>query len=281
MNKLACAIGALAAAVAWTCPVFAENMTIKQTAKPLEYTYPGVSLDILGLKLGMTLGQVEKTIAGYSKNKPTLTSANMSMTYKTVTVASQNFTSKLVVQKDGQNSITVYFGSPATGNRVVHIDRVMYFPDTKTAPTIKVLNAALDKKYGPPTKTELSPTKLYRLWDFGRHKLRASCPKSDDAFCEAVSYGYGAWGDQRYDPHENSYYSPAHLYRKSYAFGNYVNVAANISAAGDDSSRVRKVLLSLSDQADEAITYDQALKQLQAAAIAAYNKETPGAAPKL
>lgn len=281
MIRRTCAIGAIAAALLWTGPAFASNVTVEQTAKPFEYAYPGVSLDIRGLKLGMSVQQVEKTIAGYSKNKPAIYTTNMWMQYKTVTVTSQNFLWKLVVQKDGWNSITVYFGSPATGNEVVHIDRVMYFPDPKTAPTIEMLNAALDKKYGPVTKTPISPTKSYRLWDFGPHKLRTSCPNEDNDYCEAVSYGYGVWGEQFYDPHENSRQSPAYLCRKSYAFGNYANVAANIEAAGDDPSRVQKVMLSLSDQADEAITYDQALKQLQAAAIAAYKKETPGAAPKL
>lgn len=282
MNGWTCAIGALAIAMTWSAAATAADVTVKQTVKPLQYAYPGVSLDILGLKLGMTPDQVEKVLAAYSHDKPTITMAKMGVTYKDVTETSQSFISEIAVAKNSNDKIAVYFGSPATGNEAVSINRTITFPDEKTAPTAGVLIKALEKKYGTPTKTPALPILTFMQWDFGQHSLRASCQKASDDYCDAVGGPYNPWGySLNYDPKYDDYYSPGHLNRKSYAYGNYVYIEASLGNNTSASDRLGQIQLSLSDQADEAITFNAALKQLQAAAVAAYDKEKPGAAPKL
>ncbi len=280
-------LGALAATMAWVAPALANNnstmtVTIKQTAKPFVYQYPGVSLDILGLKLGMSVQQAEKVLAAYSKNKPVISKKSLSLSYKTASVSSQYFIWKIAVDNGQGGGITLFFGSPATGNNLLHIDLKMVFPDAKKAPTLKATDAALYKKYGPATKTPASPTDTYIQWVFGQHNLKKSCPKADDSHCDAVNFyndpGAYAFFGYANDPTGDPTLST--LYRKSNALGNYVDVEAQIQSASEDASRVANVYLSLNDQAEAAITSDLALKQLQTAARAVYAKETPGAAPK-
>lgn len=285
MNRWTCAIGALAIAMTWSATATAGDVTIKQTVKPLQYAYPGVSLDILGLKLGMTPDQVEKALAAYSHNKPTITMAKVQVSYKDVTETSQSFISEIAVAKvkDSNDNIAVYFGSPATGNEAISINRNIDFPNEKTAPTAGVMIKALEKKYGGTiTKAPELPVLTFMQWDFDRHNIRTSCPKSSDDYCEADGGPYDPWGyNLNYDPKYDDYYSPARVFRKSYAFGNYVYIEANLGNNTSASDRLGQISLSLSDQADEAITFNAALKQLQTAAVAAYDKEKPGAAPKL
>ena len=275
-------LGALAATMAWAAPALADNnstMTIKQTAKPFVYQYPGVSLDIVGLKLGMSVQQAEKVLAAYSKNKPGISKKSLSMSYRTAKVSSQYFIWRIAVDNGQGGGITLFFGSPATGNKLLHIDRKMVFPEATKAPTLKATDAALYKKYGPATKTPASPTATYIQWVFGQHNLKKSCPKADDSNCEAVNF-FNDPGQFAFFGYANDPTADPTLYRKSYAFGNYVDVEAQIHSAGADASRVGSIYLSLNDQAEAAITTDLTLKQLQTAARAAYAKETPGAVPK-
>ncbi len=277
-------LGALAATMAWAGPALAGNnstmtVTIKQTAKPFVYQYPGVSLDILGLKLGMSVQQAEKVLAAYSKNKPMIFKKSLLLSYKTVRVSSQNFIWKIAVDNGQGGGITLFFGSPATGNKLLHIDLTMDFPDATKAPTLKATDAALYKKYGPATKTPVAPTDTYIQWLFGQHNLKKSCPYVDDIPCGAVNFGNDP-GEYAFFGYDNDPTAAATYYGKSYALGNYVDVEAEIHPAGEDASRVGGIYLSLNDQAQSAITTNLAQKQLQTAALAAYAKQTPGAAPK-
>ncbi|HYW76795.1 MAG TPA: hypothetical protein VFA48_09240 [Gammaproteobacteria bacterium] len=277
-------LGALAATMAWAAPALANNnstmtVTIKQTAKPFVYQYPGVSLDILGLKLGMSVQQAEKVLAAYSKNKPMIFKKSLLLSYKTVRVSSQNFIWKIAVDNGQSGGITLFFGSPATGNKLLHIDLTMGFPDATKGPTLKATDAALYKKYGPATKTPVSPTDTYIQWVFGQHNLKKSCPYVDDIPCDAVNFGNDP-GQYAFFGYDNDPTADPALYRNSYAYGNYVDVEAAVHPAGEDASRVGSIYLSLNDQAQQAITSDLSQKQLQTAARAAYAKQTPGAAPK-
>lgn len=265
------------------CNLKTATCELQKTADPIPAAYPGVSLDSLGIKLGMSVDAVKKALGRYSHSKPTAEFASMSVAYKTITLSSQIFVSSLTAEDGKGGSMAIYFGGPATGNIAVEIDRIIVFPDVKSAPTMDEIYAALDKKYGPVTKTPLSPTKYFRLWVFGKKHLLPSCPKASDDFCDAVTGPYNPFGSERYDPSLNDYYSSAHLVRRSfYLRGNYVAIEANLASSGQDSSRIYKIDLQLSNQANEAISFNEALKQLQAAVVVAYKKEMhPEAAPKL
>jgi hypothetical protein len=64
--------------------------------------------------------------------------------------------------------------------------------------------------------------------------------------------------------------------------GDYVTLQADLEISNQDPSRMSKLTMFLSDEADKAISCNAISKQIHAAAVAAYKKEsTPGAAPKL
>ncbi len=258
--------GVIAIALIWTSSAFAEQMTIKKTANPIAVAYPGVSIDILGVKPGMSVDAVKKVLIANYHSQPTSTSALTSMTYRTVNVSSQTYVTSLKVQDKHGGSMTVYFGGPATGNTVVEVDRVLVFPDVKKAPTVAAVRAALDKKYGPESWTTAHGA--YIKWAFGKSGHTRSC--SNGWICEAG-------GSFNPDPLDCA------RYKREMSSGDYVTVQADLSTSGQDSSRLYNLTMYLSDEADKAISCNAISKQIHAAAIAAYKKEsaTPGTVPKL
>lgn len=254
---------------------FADQMTIKQTAQPKAFSYPGVSLDVYGLKLGMSEGALKKTISSFSNYKldPQVKTTFLQVKYKTVSMASQTFSLSMTAKDKNGGSITVFFGTPATGSKAVGIDRTLVFPNVKDAPTMKQIYAALSRKYGPVTKTELSSTKDLRLWVFQKSGLLASCP-TEDAYCNFAGQGY--------TPSITFYMGPLFHHKQSYSDGNQVLIVANLASASEDSSRISKLVMIMSNESDKYISESSAWKQINAAAVAAYKKgQVKVATPKL
>lgn len=277
MNRWTCALGALAIATAWSSTACASPMTLKQAVKPIHYAYPGVSLDIIGLKLGMTPQQAEKVLTTYTKASPNIDTGTVEGDYKDVSVTSQKFMSDISVNKSDYDRISISFGGPVFGDRLVSIKRDITFPNPQTAPTLKAVIAALNKKYGATTKTSISPTPSTMLWIFGKNKLKASCSQSDDQYCNANSQMFDVTGVYTYSSGQENP-NPEQQSRES---GNYVYIEADITAQSSDPSRISELTVFLTDQRGEADTFDATMKQMYAAAVAAYNKNKPEAPPKL
>lgn len=280
MNRWTCALGALAIAMTWSATACAGSMTLKQTVKPIHYAYPGVSLDVVGLELGMTPQQAVKALASYTKANPNITNGTVGAQYKDVSVTSQKFKSEISVDNGDHDEIYIYFGGPVFGNRSLSIKREISFPNPKTAPTLKAVIAALKKKYGAVTKTSISPTPSTMLWVFGQHELKASCSQSADQYCNAISQMFDVAGVYTYSPGQKNggVDNPG---QKSRSSGNYVYIEADISAQSSDPSRISDLTVSLTDQRGEADTFDATMQQMYAAAVAAYGKNKPEAPPKL
>ena len=249
-------------------PLLKINSDSGIPANPIEPSYPGVSLDVLGVKPGMSLDAARKVLIANYHSKPTSQSGQLSLTYKSVNMTSQPFVTSLTVSDKQGGSMTVYFGTSATGNKVVEVDRVLVFPDPKSAPTVAAVRAALDKKYGPETKTELDEYEDWLFWSFGKTGHASSCSKKRQ--CDFANGAPQCSG------------STYAIYNKEMSSGDYVYIQVGLSKSGQDTSRSSKLTIFLSDQADKYISCNAASKQIHAAAVAAYKKEsTPGAVPKL
>lgn len=164
-----------------TCTAGAANAaavtcTLVQTAQPITRTYPGVDASILGIRTGMTVSQVEAIAAQRGLGKPQETKTSLSVNYQGNTAQSQIFISKVAYQNATSGDLTIYFGSPTTGNTVYKIDQSLGFPDISSAPFMDVAASALIKKYGPTSYENYGSY----TWQFGKTSLEkctsGQCP---------------------------------------------------------------------------------------------------------
>ncbi len=260
------AFGVIAIALIWTSSAFADQMTITQTAKPIEFAYPGVSLDILGIKPGMSVDAAQKAANSFYKSDstPFVPTDTWPYSYKSVTVFSQKYLSGGGEStRLNQDSLNIHFGSPATGNVVLGVGRVVYFHQ-KTAPKVKEIVAALVKKYGPATSND---GKGDLVWYFGKGGFLKAF--SGDGSC--ASPGDTLDTSERFTlRHDQGLLSQ----------GIYVCIGAEVVSQLLDNSRAETLNITINSPAERVLDETQAVKQLRAAAVAAYKKETP-TVPKL
>lgn len=261
------------------CP---DTMTLKKSVAPVPANYPGVSLDILGIKPGMSLQAVEHIMASKYKSKPSATSGKADFVYKSIDMNSQPFVTDLS-GGNNEDSIDVSLGTPATGNTVVGVSRVLQFSENpKTEPTLKAVYAALDKKYGPetPPSRYWTGNGIEITWVFGEHGMRKSCTRSS-CYCPSSTFTAPNW-QTLLAPNEPSQDQG----KDAYSEGTYACVVADISTTSGDpthlNDRVSQLNVNVDDPADKVLTIKEAGKQLRAAALAAYQKEAkPEKVPNL
>lgn len=188
-----------------------RNIPLAQTAEPLTRAYPGVDASVSGIRMGMTVSQVEAIAA-----KQGLGTESKQM--KGVSVPLDNFIalSGRELQVDSKpyvdwvefnkphNVVQVYFSSPATGNRseAVSVDTV-YPSDPKANPsTANGLVTSLLHKYGPPSNEwhqKYADMETYLWWDFDSHSLLKTCGKGPVACFPAGHFDFRSiWA---YDVH--------------------------------------------------------------------------------
>lgn len=238
---------------------------LKKTAPPINAVYPGVSLDILGIKPGMSLKAAKSIMASYYKAEPSsYPLVSLKLPYKNVIfVNSLPYTSELYYNnKNSTDTIAVYFGNQSTGNSVVAIDRTLTF-GVKTAPKISTIIAALDKKYGPQTQNPGETDSWH--WVFGKHGLLKSCTKNgcpcDVSHVDVATY----WS-----------------LKKDMSSDEYACVDAMVKPTSLDHSRAATLEVLINDPADKALTRKEANKQMHAAAVTIFAKEVkPEKLPKL
>lgn len=260
------ALGVMAIALIWISSALADQMTITQTAKPIEFSYPGVSLDILGIKPGMSVDAAQMAANSFykSESEPFIPATTWPYSYKSITMFSQKYISRgMKVSRLNRDSLTIQFGSPATGNVVLAVTRVVFF-NQKTAPTVKEMLSALVKKYGPATSNDGHG----RLsWYFGKNGII----KTFSGTGSCASPGDGLANDENFTMDDD---------KRFLLQGVDVCIGAEVTSPTLDQSRVELLSITLNSPAEKDLDETQAVKQLRAAAVAAYMKETP-TVPKL
>jgi len=250
-----------AASAAW-----ADEIQLVKTADLTARLYDGHSIDVLGIKIGMTPDQVRQIIATEYGVPAAEEQTNLSVTYKSITVSSQSYLNTLKARKEGDELI-VSFGNPATGNTVVGVSRNLDFKDALTAPKLTALYAQLDSKYGQeslPKPQSFTPSLIFTSWAFNA-TTHIKCPNNS---CITA-----------YDT-----YTPGNMasYQRSMETGQFVVIQADLFPHEADSSRAKRLQLALDDQASKFLSSQEALKQLQAAGEAAYAAKAKAQdAPKL
>lgn len=243
------------------------KVKLKKTASPLPLpvTHPGVSLEINGIMLGMSQKPVMDVLAAKKYKQYTRRNTVASYTYKDVSAQSQSFLYEL--DANGTiDSVTVYFGTPATGQTVIGISRaIQFFDNSNTEPTIKQVIAALDQKYGPVHVH--SPTydpSMY--WLYGKNGLQKKC-KTVGCPCQPA---FGLPGGS--------------LNPFSVAVppkGQYVCLSARIQDSMSKNGYAHQLNLDLGDSAETVFTSMEAFKQLRAKAVSSYKEITKPKMPNL
>lgn len=225
---------------------------VKRTAAPVALTYPGVSLDILGVKPGMSLKAAKRILVAHYKSRPISSSKKLSLSYKdSVFLSSQPFVSELDDRNKGQSdSIQVIFGNPTISNIVIGVVRKLNFDQTH-APKMSQLMAALNKKYGP----ESSASNGDRTWIFGEHALIKSKSTGDCPTANPVV------NFDNYSP-----YSPGS------APPEYACVKATFAPLVGDDSRAAWVTVTLYNLADTELSNEEAMRQMHAAVVGDYKR---------
>lgn len=157
-----------------------DNMTIKlvQSAKTVVPSYPGLSIDMIGIHPGMPFSQAKAIAAkAYPKPEPTVFTGGLSFPYKGYMAQSHPYVQGLRFgYSNTGNDMDITFTSPATGHRVYSMTRdISLSSNTAKAPLQSTIRAALIKKYGPPSAPpqKVGETENY-YWIFGS-KGRKSC----------------------------------------------------------------------------------------------------------
>ena len=252
-----------------------HSMTLTKTANPVIPSYPGTSLDILGVKPGMSFDSTETALNAFYSKKP---GANDNFgsrgSYKGIELKSQDWEHSLSDEKSTDStvdSIQVTFSAPTTGVTVVAVERDIRFKTEKSQPTVQQILSALDKKYG----SESTPTRMkgsyieYVNWLFGDKGHVNQIPKSlvlDNGALECQAQFI-----------ENA----ALTYKNNVSSNEYFCVSARMLLSVNDTNRVKELHVTIASPIDMLISAQAEPEQFQAAGIAALNHEVPGTLPKL
>jgi len=242
----------------------ADETNVVQSASPVVHKYEGHATDVLGISTGMSLEDARRRIVAEYGADPIETKTKLSIQYRSIPMNTQEFVSQLQANK-GRDSITVYLGTPATGGAVVGITRNVQYDDPVTAPLIDSVFGQLDEKYGKESTPSRFGNGLIRtVWIFG---------PDTELSCQQWSCGDAS---PSLDP------GSLQAYTYVLSQGKQFRIMADVFPAQQDHTRVNQLTITVDDVASKALTLKEALKQLQAAAEAAYAKNaTPQRGPKL
>lgn len=268
MRASAIAMIGVAAMMAFTSAADAQDgqitVAVKQTVKPAALSYPNTSVDVIGIKPGMTMSQAETIVGKTMSGQPTTHKVTLENHYRDITALSTIVNSATYSHSsEGYQSITLNFAGPAIGDAVYGIDRSLMFPDPLKAPSVKDIEAALIKKYGPPSmKSPASGFVKAFSWQFSKSGFEhcgqsVSCAQQDLANNDGPS-------------------------SQSAPKGVVLTITALISPNDGDNTKASSLEVSLEDYQIEVEGYDGLMKELKAAATDYYNKNShTSAAPKL
>lgn len=246
-------------------PALAEHlMTLTKTANPIMPSYPGTSLDILGVKPGMSVNATKAKLKAFYGTKPSVDKGGYYGSAAGLSLKSQPSIWVLRDQKsnaDTEDAIIATFSMPTTGVTVVAVDRTIDFKTEKSQPTVKQLFSALDKKYGKETGTKNARS---AAWMFGKKGLLKHCPNGDSQ-CRC---------DTQFDPSNPAYFQGEVSQNK------YFCIVATASG-GYDIYHADQLDIKLASPIDMLISAKAAVPQFKAAGIAASKHEATAKVPKL
>ena len=239
------------------------SVKLVQTAKLITSPHPGVNADILGVHIGMTVSQAEAIAAKSYPGKPKETEHPPdTVVYQGIYANSQPFVGTVVFGDPNNDSLTLYFSSPATGNVVYAMFRYVYFHNPLNAPLLSTVKASLIKKYGPSSYQ--SDGGHSYIWQFGKQSLEHCAPPASGVTvaCDVESLEDG-------DPGE----AGEAFGRSGVAMG----IAAQINTSADN-TKAGGLILTVQDYEDQNNSITVTNKQLNDAAIKYYNKvaKAPG-----
>lgn len=275
MRNFAWAFVAAAALLIWAPQAFAEqSMTMKQTAEPVQTTYPGLSLDILGIKPGMSVDATKAVLASFYGTAPNVNTITWSGGYNGIQMTAQptvRTMSGVKSTNDITDSTNVTFGAPSTGTTVVSVYRQIAFNTAKSQPTLDQTFAALEKKYGKESqpRTKADTYAVTASWVFGKSgHLLNTCP------------GLGNSSNRQcYCPTD---FDAGNV--KPFEFllaqNKYLCILTVMSVSTEDTNRVTGITIAIASPIDMLISAKAAIQQFQAAAIAASKSEKPAKLPK-
>lgn len=131
----------------------AANIVVpaEKIADPVATTFPGRSVDVLGVAPGMTVDAVTAAMAEKLPGaKKSIESVSIGMNYKGAEIRLQEYDAKILFA-GSSDIMTVFFASPVIGSPVVGVIRNADFPDPFKAPTVAATVEALTAKYGKPS----------------------------------------------------------------------------------------------------------------------------------
>lgn len=129
-----------------------KTVALKQTLQPVTRSYPRVAADILGIKTGMTVSQVETIAEKTYPGKPEIGLGTDTYSYKVVEAQSHPFVKQITFinqTKHSRDVLELDFGSPVSGNTLYKMNRDISYSQVLNAPLVSTLKASLRKKYGP------------------------------------------------------------------------------------------------------------------------------------
>lgn len=138
----------------------------QKTTEPVSRSFPGRDIDIVGLSRGMTPQQVTaKLKADMPDAEIRSDMLTVGLNYKGATVKFQSYTGAITANGgDANGLISLYFGSPASGNQLIGLQRNVDYRDPFKAPTREDMVAALTAKYGKPSGQSQSEKLTTLTW---------------------------------------------------------------------------------------------------------------------
>ncbi len=227
----------------------AATATLTQASPPAVY-HPAHAIDVAGISPGMTPAAVS-AILGNSFGPVQVIQENMGLQDQGIDVATQTYTTRITVTK-GVDDVSVWFGTPTTGNAVVEVTHQTIYGNAADAPTIDAARAALTTKYGPAAfDGPAMGTGEVRLlaWSYKGDKP-APCTASA---CRANLADGLSVADMQ-------------SYRQAVKQGRELTIIGMLLAGINDPSRVASVVVTFSDTATKLRTLEEALAQMKAAA---------------
>lgn len=258
------------ALVAMAASAHADGIVITQTAKPTIRVYPGRSIDILGIKLGMSPEQVIEIVRKEYGVEPDIQKETSQLNYKGTQIETAEYIKGFrAIKNNGSDVIYGNFAYPSSGNGVVGVKRQLSFYQVQTAPEMNAMFEQLTFKYGQtsvPRENRGAPTvhSYYLNWQLGTTGTVA-CKNNKE--CEK--------------PYVELRTDTTDLVR-SIAVGSFINMEAVVLQSKEDPSRVDQIDITIEDVENKLLSVRQLTAQLSAAAEAAYRKQAvPSSAPKL
>lgn len=190
MKFLCTLLGASALVVGFAASALAADTIVpaKQMATPVAQSFPGRTIDLLGVAPGMTEDEARKVIAEKIPGKPVeAKKMTVGMEYKGIRVRLENFVGELSAINDSDN-LRVVLSSPVTGSRAIIISRGTNYKDVTAAPTVNTAIDALKAKYGKPS-LERKGDSIVRIEWYLTDKGEYTCPTDKSRNVQYCDYG--------------------------------------------------------------------------------------------